>query len=139
MRQLPLSFFGGIEPDPEPAPARMTTPPRASWVKPRFSVPASLAVDVVLARNDDAAVVLADVRVFGNGLELLICQYRRRLDRAAERGRWTPDHLPGAEVRVGVLYPDGRKATSLRRPPNPYQELDPQAPVLTSEGGGGGP
>ena len=48
------------------------------------------------------------------------------------------DPLPDEFLRFGVQFADGRKATSLDRPPYDPQSQEPGPPVLNQHGGGGG-
>ena len=41
-------------------------------------------------------------------------------------------------LRFGVQFPDGRKATTLDRPPYDPEGQEPDRPVLRQHGGGGG-
>ncbi|MEU8075919.1 hypothetical protein AB0B31_10755 [Catellatospora citrea] len=134
-----MGFFDGIQLEREPEPEFAPLPPAASWVKPELEVPASLAVDVVLARTEAAAVVLADIRVYSNGFEFLVCQFYRDAETPAAFGRRRRRWERGAELRVGIGYPDGRVAASPQSPPSPYEEANPGALVMAPrEGGGGG-
>lgn len=64
-----VSFFGPL-PEPPPVPS---IPPQPRWVAPAHDVlPASLAVDLLLAVGPSAALWLSRMAVIGNGLELTL-------------------------------------------------------------------
>lgn len=112
-------FFDPPPPDPGPAPRNRRSDHRHG--PPRNVLPGVVPVEAVLARTDDVVVSVASLHVYPTGLtfELVV------LARTPERGHgplggplglsWTGVG-PGAPpdgLRLGVAFPDGRRATTL--------------------------
>lgn len=106
-------------------------------VPPDNEVGGTVAVDVVVTRNDDVAVALRFVRVHSNGVVIsLTLQRRSDQDPALRR---EPFHGMDADVLIGVELSDGSVATSAGV--QPFLDADPsepQVPLLQPRGGGGG-
>ena len=89
-------------------------------MKPDNELPASVALDVVLAETPDVVISISAVEVYRNGVDLGIdVRTRGNVVAGAVGGGFIGD-----EVLVGVEYPDGRRATNLpmwppRTPPAP--------------------
>lgn len=101
--------------------------------KPDNELPASVALDVVLAETDDVVISLATVEVYRNGVDLRV-DVRTRGDVVAGA---TNGGFVGDEVLVGVEYADGRRATNLPMWPRPAVPSATEAQLATSGGSGG--
>jgi hypothetical protein len=119
----------------------------AAWHRRRTEVlPGVAPVALLLARTDDTAVALTDVRGYPDGFTFLL---RLRWGPTAdpdEQPPWpvpmlgSPDPLGGEPfpdklLRFGVQFADGRQVTNMDGYPYVPEELPPDQPVLT-EGGG---
>jgi hypothetical protein len=132
-------------PEPEPEPESPPTPP---WFgAPRGMLPGVVALDLVVARNDQVAVCVARLAGYPTGFEfelrtigapgridpdldpLLFGPHRHRARRAAQS---VLDDM----LRFGVQFSDGRKATNTGG--FYHQDDPPPGPVMHSGGGGGG-
>jgi hypothetical protein len=156
-----VEFFEFPEPEPEPEPAR-ERPARPPWAGPPENVlPGVVAVELVLARSELAAVCVSRLEAYETGfcLQLLALASSDREDldpgmfaahHRRMRGRAPGPHPPPELLRFGVQFADGRKATNTT--PMPFgrgrahmmsahsrePEERPPGPVLTSRGGSGG-
>jgi hypothetical protein len=140
-----MSFFEPPRPPEGAARAVAVSPP--AWLGPPHNVlPGIAPVELVIARGDDETVVaLAGIRAYPAGFGFSLClrlrnvsareeqQFPYLLDRAPFEG----DPLPDEFLRFGVQFADGRKATNLDRP-SYDPEHEPDRPVLSQHGGGGG-
>ncbi len=104
-----------------------------SRMKPDNELPASVALDVVLAETPDVVISISAVEVYRNGIDLRI-DVRTRGDVLAGA---VGGGFIGDEVLVGVEYPDGRRATNLPMWP-PRTPPAPSDAQLTMGGGSGG-
>jgi hypothetical protein len=109
-------------------------------------IPASVPAEGVLIRTEQVAVAVGSVRAYPNGFEFTV---HIRLRRESESGwpghsdpferhrprrgtQWSDDQL-----RLGILYPDGRRAATTGvhyRPPDD----DDDGRLVLQQGGGGG-
>jgi hypothetical protein len=135
-------FFGGV-PEPPPEPQRR---PQPDWVgPPTGTLPGVVALELVLARSDLAAVCITRISAYpiGFAFDLLTMS-------AADAGEELDPHLMGVrhrrgrvggadtQLRLGVQFSDGSKATNVGAAPGfAGREEKPQAPVLHPQGGGG--
>jgi hypothetical protein len=102
----------------------------------------SVALDLLLARSDDAAVALTGLIAYPNGFAFTIAAVLREEDR---RGRvhhhgFHPGETgePPAEfLRLGLRFADGRVATNLAGHPW-SDDVTPDRPLLMPDSGGGG-
>lgn len=101
--------------------------------KPDNELPASVALDVVLAETTDVVISLSAVEVYRNGVDLRV-DVRTRGDVAASAA---VGGFIGDEVLVGVEYADGRRATNLPMGPPPAVASPTEAQLATSGGSGG--
>jgi hypothetical protein len=123
--------------DPEPQ------PPSPPWMGPPYGVlPGVASLELVIARNDRAAVYVGRCSVYPTGFELEL-----RVLAAADAGELDPSlngiyHRPGRGtnyedmLRFGLEFDDGRKATNVGG--FAHRGEEPQGPVLWGMGGGGG-
>ena len=137
-----MSFFqrfAAIMPD-EPEPAAY----RPHWFKPETQVPGVVAVELVLAHNDRAAVVISGLRAYRTGFELTLAAILRtpsRDFRAPDAMQLRPrpgDQPDPGFLRFGLRFADGRATANLPRPHPPALD-DPATtgPVLLQHSGGG--
>ena len=135
-----VSFFEPLPPPPEPSepPARQWSPP--AWDRPsEGTLPATLAVDAVLQRDEGIVVAVPHLDVFPNGfrinLLMLLDPHRAQDLRALHRG---PTLMP----RVGVRFADGRVGGRSSMPGMLNMSKDaegiPTQPYVGFAGGGGG-
>jgi hypothetical protein len=93
-------------------------------------IPASVPAEVVLIRAEQVAVAAGSVRAYPNGFEFTVHIRLRREDESSWPGHSDPfeRHRPRRgtqwnddQLRLGVLYADGRRAATtgpLGRPPD---------------------
>jgi len=137
----------------EPPPAPAEPPPRPAhppWFGPPAGIlPGVVALELVLARSERAAVCVSRIGAYPTGFEIalltmageddealdpgLFGMRRHRMRRRAQAGGSLPDDT----LRFGVQFSDGRKATSTAGMGPPHRE-EPTGPVLSPSGGGGG-
>jgi hypothetical protein len=144
-----VSFFGPPELPPEPPPPP-PLPELPEWVAPPHNVVGGLvALGLIAARSEDAAVWLESAAVYPSGVQFrLDVRWRAEVQRLAMRAATRPEllaggKLPGELFRAGFALDDGSKATWLGTGGGavaiairPNQR--PKAPVLRPLGGGGG-
>jgi hypothetical protein len=134
-----MSFFDPPPERPEPPPPRRHPP----WFAPpenEFGV--SVPIRLVLARTDDLALGLGNVVAYSTGFSLRLAL--RLHPKSTLEPRILMPQLHGFgprgaddQLRFGVEFSDGRKATNLgaRRPPH---EQEPEISLVPSGGAGGG-
>jgi hypothetical protein len=122
--------------DPEPQPP---TPP---WSGPPYGVlPGAVALEVVLAANERAAVSLGRCAAYATGFELdvrvLIAPGDDELDPSLN-GVYRRGRTNNYEemLRFGIEFVDGRKVTNVGG--HGHGPGEPDGPVLWGMGGGGG-
>jgi hypothetical protein len=134
-----MSFFEGLPLIPEPEPSE---PPRPVWMKPEATLPGVVAQEIVVARNDNAAIAVTGLTAYPTGFEFTLSVVLRQEDRRGRAfDRSFHRYYPDAEVepeflRLGVLFADGGAATNLGM--HPYGDNEPTGPLLVPGGGGGG-
>ena len=114
---------------------------------PENEIPAAVAISALLARTEDVAIALigAQAYTFGLRFDLVIRLRQEPRDTMAHKLHGLMGGHPGLEdsderLLLGVEYGDGRTATNLRSfgfrgmP----ADADPDEPVLSPMGGGGG-
>jgi hypothetical protein len=135
-----------------PSPSKIVfevLPPREWDGPPRDAVPAIVPVERVLARNQDVVVYLACLWVYPTGFEFEVFVVAK--DQSAKLDPFNFDHQYGADesgtispaqLRLGLSFADGRKATNTGDRFDWDGEFDshPNGPVMSSShsGGGGG-
>jgi hypothetical protein len=131
---------GFFEPLPPP-PALPEQPPQPEWVGPPDNVLGRpVPVDLVVARTEDAAVVVRNVVAYPNGVAFVLDVRRRKADPWDDplgmhpRFGGTPETQKDI-LRFGVGLSDGSKATTGGH--FPWGDRV-QGPLLTQGGGGGG-
>lgn len=132
-----MSFFELPPPLPEPEGPAFEAP---EWLGPPENIlPGAAPLELVLARNDSAAVYVHSGRAFPNGVAFTLgLRTREPWDRRRNDPlmAWHEGSLDDDVVRFGIVLADGRKATVFDRRPMPG--TDAPAAVLFPRGGGGG-
>ena len=143
-----MAFF-----DPPPTPPEEIDPPQPEWSGPPDNfLGAPLALSVVLARTSDIVIAITDGSVFPTGVTFRLSLRIRSLSDElrqsmmmggpfhSHRGQFggsdDPTQIPPEQLRFGLQFSDGRKATSLAVAP--WGEEKRTEPVLIPTGGGGG-
>lgn len=127
-----MGFFDEMEPAPPPPPSYRLP----DWIGPPENViPATVALDVVLARTSDVAVWVSDALVFPAGLSFCLNVKYKGPDRPR---RDPPFFGPNEETpRFGVELSDGRRVIAGLRRGEPWL-VRPERPILHPRSGGGG-
>ena len=134
-----MGFFEPPPPPPEPP----EPSPQPAWIGPPDNVlGVAVPLELLVARSEDAVVVVRNVVAYPTGVNFVLDVRRRSANmmddplgiHAGFRG--VPADRDTA-LRFGVGLSDGSKATADGRPPWPEGD-DVRAPVLMSRGGGGG-
>jgi hypothetical protein len=139
-----VTFF---EPPSRPELEPPVEPRQPAWFGPPDNVLGrAVSMEPLVFRNDSAAVLIDRFVVYPTGVEFQV-DVRIRvaeqelwpLDWPHRRPRQDPDGgLPDDLLRLGVLFADQRKATTLDQM-HPYGgEDEPSGPLLIERGGGGG-
>ncbi len=109
-------------------------------------IPASVPAEVVLIRTEQVAVAAGSVRAYQNGFEFTLHIRLRGEAESSCAGHSDPfeRHRPrrGArenddQLRLGILYADGRRAATTGVHYRPPEEDDDGRLVLRQRGGGG--
>jgi hypothetical protein len=137
-----MSFFDSVpQPPPPPEPVRRSRP---AWMRSDAVIPGSVRGEVVLIRTEQVAVAVGSVRAYPNGFEFTVHVRLRHEDETGWRGRSDVFERPrrgtgeeGSQLRLGILYADGRRAatTGWRWPPHGD---DDDGRLVLQQGGGGG-
>ena len=137
-------FFEPPPPSPEPEPD-VRPPP---WFgAPRGTLPGVVALELVLAHSEKAAVCITRLAAYPTGFEFDVLaitapeQTELDLDPMLfgpyhHRPRRPGGELPPELLRIGVQFADGAKATNTGG--GGYDQDPPPGPVMHSGGGGGG-
>jgi hypothetical protein len=141
-----MSFF---EPPPSPPAAAYravaVSPP--AWIGPPHNVlPGIAPVQLLIARTDETVVAIAGLQSYPAGFSFTLSLRLRNLAVREELRSPYPfdgtdlegDPLADDFLRFGVQFADGRKATTLDRPPYNPEARAPDRPLLRQHGGGGG-
>ncbi len=113
---------------------------------PKNEVPGSLALDRVIGRTPDLAVILVGGRLYSTGLQLAVAVLLRHdndEDDALSEQAFAdePSSASGTALLLGVEYADGRTTTNLRSGRFTFvggSDDDDETLCLASHGGGGG-
>ncbi len=106
----PVGFFAEL-----PAgPGREPLPGREAWERPEGVLPGTVPYNLLLVRNERAAVSVGSIRAYPEGFEFTVHARVRRTGPDA----WPFDPLghrpgaaaPGERLRLGLLFADGRRA-----------------------------
>ncbi|HSK21746.1 MAG TPA: hypothetical protein VK906_01150, partial [Egicoccus sp.] len=144
-----------FEPVPEPPPPERHEPP-VWWQPPPDEFAALVPERRILARTARGVVLqLSHIDAFRQGCSLRIRVGAHRQAGISEADWWDLHEtviggarmrhrrgsggLPDDLLRLGVQFPDGRKATTTGGPElNFHDDREPDGPVLVRSGGGGG-
>jgi hypothetical protein len=108
-------------------------------MRPEKMIPGSVATEALLVRTDAVAVAAGGFRAYPNGFEFTVHVRQRREDAGSlaglsdpfgRRGRLHGAPEPGRALRLGVLYPDGRRAATFGHRPFPDQVAPDELIVL---------
>jgi hypothetical protein len=146
-----MNFFESF-PDPPPPPEPPPAPPRPTWLKPVATLPAAMAENAIIIRDERLAIAVGGLSAYPNGFEFSIhirvrdrenlidpFGHRRRRDylHTSSGGRLDdPEH----SLRLGILFADGRRAAS-NQPHRLRPDSDPDPDTLVMQRGhssGGG-
>lgn len=137
-----MSFFDSI-PQP-PAPPEPVLQVRPAWMRPDEVIPGSVPAELLLIRTEQVGVAVGSVRAYPNGFEFTL---HTRLRTEDETGPRVGDPLewhgrlgaqePGEVLRLGIMYADGRRASTTSGHWRPDDEDDPERLMLQQNGGGG--
>jgi hypothetical protein len=110
-------------------------------MRPEAVIPGSVPAEVVLGRTEQVAVAVGSVRAYPNGFEFTVHVRLRQQDETSWQGHSDAFHrsggADGSQLRLGVLYADGRRAaTTGEHWPRPGDADDGR--LLLHKGGGGG-
>lgn len=136
-------------PEPEPEPERRQIRAQPPWISaPRGVVPGTVPLDLVLARNDRAAVAVTHLGAYPTGFRFdLTVLAADEEDDELDPMIMGPMRRPGMRRRVeardemlrfGIQFADGAKATNVAGRPDWQSDEPPAGPVLRTGGGGGG-
>lgn len=145
-----MDFFESF-PDPPPPPEPPPAPPRPVWLKPVAAVPAVVAENAIIVRDERLAIYVGGLSAYPNGFEFSLhirvrdhntmvdpLGHRRRRDYVRNTGGGKIDD-PEQHLRVGILFADGRRAASTERHHPPFDSKpDPDTVVMMLGRGGGG-
>jgi hypothetical protein len=138
-----MSFFDSIPQPPSPPEAPRRRIP--AWMRPDTVIPGSVPAESVLIHTEQVAVAIGSVRAYPNGFEFAVYVRLRREDETSlavhtdvfERPR-RGTGKDGDQLRLGVLYSDGRRAATTGGqhwlPPGD----DDDGRLVLQQGGGGG-
>jgi len=144
-----VSEFFEPPPAPEPEPEQKPRPP---WMgPPEGTLAGVVALELVLARSEKAAVCVTRLSAYptGFGLELMTIAAEEELDPCLFGGprmrglrpiRASSGEIPPEMLRFGIQFADGSKATNTERPfpPSSRDDPEPERPLIFPGGGGGG-
>jgi hypothetical protein len=142
-----MGFF-----DPLPPPPQFAEPEEEEWQSPPWLGPPGNVLGVpvasflVLHRSTDLAIAVPGLVAFPTGLKFSLLVKTRKPRLLEPMGRMGPwqghGRMAGATndevLRFGVLFADGGKATNHSREFGFEPDDEPQGPLLTEQGGGGG-
>lgn len=133
-----MSFFEPLPPPPEPSECRWSPP---AWDRPSDgTLPATMAVDVVLNEGEDAVWSIPSLDVFPNGFRVKVALLLNPHKQQDIRARFYRG--PMGMMRVGVRFADGRVGgQGVILGPNGVPKDDegfPTVPFVGYGGGGGG-
>jgi hypothetical protein len=146
-----MDFFDSL-PEPPPPPERPPAPPRPVWMRPVAALPAAMAENAIIVRDERLAISIGGLSVYPNGFDFSVhirsrsradeidpLGHRRRRDYKRNSGGGDSGD-PSQNLRVGVLFSDGRRTASnqSRHHFAPDHERDPDELVMQQGAGGGG-
>jgi hypothetical protein len=143
-----MSFFEPPPPPPE-LPEEFRQP---AWIGPPDNeLGVGISLNAIVDRSERAVIAVLGCTVFSNGVVLEMTLHTRPGSITAREQRemhGSPfyfhgprdpgEELPPNLVRIGVLFADGRKGSSLNDRRAFLNQEEPDGPILTPRGGGGG-
>jgi hypothetical protein len=139
-------FFEPPPPPPEPEPRHE----QPVWIgPPRGTLPGVVALELLLARSEKAAVYISRLGGYPTGFEFDVVSLTapgidEELDpmmfgphRHRRHGAAAPGELPPEMLRIGIEFSDGSRVTNVAGFPHRPDEA-PAGPVMIAHGGGGG-
>jgi len=133
---------------PAPSSAPKPRPRRPLWVGPPENILGSpVVMRAIMARTPDLLIAATDVVAYPNGFEFsCLIRHRRGLaGTALMYGGRRPGPigtisrgLDREQLRIGVQFSDGRKATNVGSPFPSASDEEPPLSVMVPKGGGGG-
>lgn len=137
-----MTFFESI---PQPPPLERVQRRRPTWMRSDAVIPGSVPAEAVLIRTNRVAVAVGSVRGYPNGFEFTVHIRLRDEDRTGRPGHSDPfeSHRPtgtegnDTQLRLGVLYVDGRRAATTGEHYWPHED-DNDGRLVLQRGGGGG-
>lgn len=143
-----MDFFPDDSPDDDQNQFDQVDERTPSFEPPRDELPALFAVSEVIGRGDDVVVALTGVRVYSDGVELLVDRHLRRSTRDPREwqlaqmdfsGHWGPAMNGSDRLRWGLVLGDGRRLFTDGRFGMPGTEtLEGHTVRMTGGGGSGG-
>jgi hypothetical protein len=99
----------------------------------------------MLIRTEQVAVAIGSVRAYPNGFEFILHTRLRHEDEdepvgadpLGRHGRWRRGQAPGEELRLGLMYADGRRTATTAAHPLGDDDAEAGQLVLLENGGGG--
>jgi hypothetical protein len=140
-----IDGFEFMPPPPEAMPD-MTEYKRPDWESaPRNWLPGVAPLNAVIARTDDAVVMIAAINAYPVGFGFRLISRARQLEHDDHHGMFPPWHfgqtgqaLPDDLLRFAFIFADGSSASSVSMPTWGVDGGPPAAPILMQGGGGGG-
>ena len=130
------SFFD--PPGPETASEEPESGRPPDWAgPPAWTAPGVVALELVLAHNDQAAILLSTARAWPTGVEFEL-RLLARGDLVDQPSAGFPHVMPGDTMRFGLLLADGRRVTNAELDVREDEEMAGE-PVLMAQESGGGP
>ncbi len=128
-----MSDFFGPLPPPPPAPPDHKLPPWAA--PPENEIGIVVGLQIELARTNAISLVVTSAAVYSTGFVLaLALRQRRRPDPRGNRPEPFSFHAQNEDdLRFGLQFSDGTKATTTRRP-RPGEQGKPSGPLLMPRG-----
>ncbi|MFG2044543.1 hypothetical protein [Dactylosporangium sp. NPDC048998] len=138
-----MGFFDQLP--PEPSEPEAPPPPQPVWAKPEAELPGAVAVELLVAHTDDAAVSINGLRAFRTGFEFTLSVMLRQEDRQHRlleprllHFRQPGEAVPPQFLRFGLQFADGSVVSNLGWHPFASGESEPVGPILLAGSGGGG-
>jgi len=134
-----MSDFFEVPPE---RPERPPRPPRPPWFGvPSGTLPGVIPLELVLARNNVAAVYISRLAAYPSGFEVDVITLSH-----PDNDELDPGMLPlrarrrgsDGRLRFGVEFANGARATNIGGAPGAEPGKEPTGPVLHGGGGGGG-
>lgn len=115
----------------------------SEWTVPDGVIPGVAPIGAILIRTDTLAIGVSGVAAYPNGFEFIVHALLHHeqltwgispIDPSADP---VTKQNPEQALRVGIQYPDGRRARSANYQPPPVDDTDSEELVMTGTGSGG--